>query len=182
MGLLDYIRANTPRATTPRVKPGKVINEGLLNPNAYNKPAADRFKDSLFGGLGIVPGVGDVASGMEAADLWNRGDKGNAGLAALGMLPFVPNLVGATKLGSPSDIPISKLLLDEYGEAIANSNFRRDPSYIHKNTNPISVDADSMKVLDGYHRIAQAKLLGKGNIQAQLIKLSDEEKKALGLM
>jgi len=96
MGLLDqfkaYIQANTPRATTPRVSPGKVINEGLLNPNQFNAPAANRFKDSLFGMTGIVPGVGDVASGVQAADFWNRGEKLNAGLSALGALPFIPTL------------------------------------------------------------------------------------------
>lgn len=101
MGLLDqfkaYVQANTPRATTPRVSPGKVINQGLLNPNQFNAPAANRFKDSLFGGLGIVPGVGDVAAGMEAADLWNRGDKGMAALAGLGMLPIIPSMVGLAK-------------------------------------------------------------------------------------
>ena len=96
MGLLDqfkaYIQANTPRATTPRVSPGKVINEGLLNPNQFNAPAANRFKDSLFGMTGIVPGVGDVASGVQAADFWNRGEKLNAGLSALGVLPIIPSM------------------------------------------------------------------------------------------
>jgi hypothetical protein len=96
MGLLDqinaYIQANTPRNTRPAVSPATVINEGLLNPNQFNAVAANRFKDSLFGGLGIVPGVGDVASGMQAVDFWNRGEKLNAGLAGLGALPFIPAL------------------------------------------------------------------------------------------
>jgi hypothetical protein len=104
MGLLDYIRANTPRATTPRVKPGKVFNEGLLNPNAYNKPAADRFKDSLFGGLGIVPGVGDVASAAESADLFNRGENFAGSMAALGALPFVPAMGGVIRYHGGNDI------------------------------------------------------------------------------
>jgi hypothetical protein len=94
MGLLDYIKANTPRATTPRVKPGKVFNEGLLNPNAYNKPAADRFKDSMFGLLGVVPGVGDAASAAESADLFNRGENFAGSMAALGALPFIPSFAG----------------------------------------------------------------------------------------
>lgn len=82
-GLLDTLRFA-----------GKVINEGLLNPNKFNAPSANRFKDSALGLLGGVPGVGDVASGAQAADYLNRGDKLNAGLAALGALPVIPNMAG----------------------------------------------------------------------------------------
>jgi len=98
MGLLDqfkaYVEANTPRSTRPKVSPAKVFNEGLLNPNAYNKPAADRFKDSLFGLLGVVPGVGDAASAAESADLFNRGENVAGSMAALGALPLVPSIGG----------------------------------------------------------------------------------------
>ena len=101
LGLLDkwnelqaYISANTPRNTRPRVSPAKVLDEGLLNPNEYNAPAANRFKDSMFGLLGVVPGVGDAASAAESADLFNRGDKFGGSLAALGALPMVPALGG----------------------------------------------------------------------------------------
>ncbi len=97
MGLLDYIRANTPRATRPNASPAKVFNEGLLNPNAYNKPAADRFKDSMFGLLGVIPGVGDAASAAESADLFNRGDNFAGSMAALGALPMVPAMGGIVK-------------------------------------------------------------------------------------
>ena len=52
MGLLDqyakfrdYIAANTPRSTRPVAKPGDVLREGLLSPNEFNAPAANRFKD-----------------------------------------------------------------------------------------------------------------------------------------
>jgi hypothetical protein len=97
-GLLEqfnaYKAANTPRSTRPAVSPAKVFNEGLLNPNQYNAPAANRFKDSAFGALGIVPGVGDAAAGAEAADLWNRGDKFAGSLAALGALPLIPAIGG----------------------------------------------------------------------------------------
>lgn len=98
MGLLDqlkaYIEANTPRATRPVAKPSDVIRQGLLDPNKYNAPAANRFKDSLFGLLGIVPGVGDAASAAESADLFNRGEKFAGGMAALGALPLVPAIGG----------------------------------------------------------------------------------------
>ena len=104
MGLLDkwnelqaYISANTPRNTRPRVSPAKVLDEGLLNPNKYNAPAANRFKDSAFGLLGIVPGVGDASSAAEAADLFNRGENFSGSLAALGALPLVPAIGGIIK-------------------------------------------------------------------------------------
>ena len=98
MGLLDdfksYIKANTPRSTRPKVKPSDVVRAGLLDPNEYNAPAANRFKDSMFGLLGIVPGVGDAASAAESADLFNRGEKFAGSLAALGALPLVPAIGG----------------------------------------------------------------------------------------
>lgn len=90
MGLLDYIRANTPCATRPVARPGQVINQGLLSPNTYNVESANRFKDSAFGLPGIVPGLGDAASVAESADLWNRGEQGMAALAGRGALPLVP--------------------------------------------------------------------------------------------
>lgn len=73
---------------------GRVVNAGLLNPNEYNAPAANRFKDLAFGLLGVVPGVGDYVSGAEAVDLFNRGENFAGSLAALGALPFVPALGG----------------------------------------------------------------------------------------
>ena len=103
MGLLDqlqaYIKANTPRSTRPVAKPADVIDAGLLNPNKYNAPAANRFKDSAFGLLGIVPGVGDAASAAESADLFNRGENFAGSLAALGALPLVPAIGGMLKQG-----------------------------------------------------------------------------------
>jgi len=94
-GLLKaYMDANTPRNTRPKVSPAKVINKGLLNPNEYNAPAANRFKDSAFGLLGVVPGVGDAASAAESADLFNRGENFAGSLAALGALPLVPAIGG----------------------------------------------------------------------------------------
>lgn len=98
MGLLDVLRDEVAKW---KQGPGfvKVVNEGLLNPNQYNAPAANRVKDATFGLLGIVPGVGDVASAAESADLFNRGDKFGGSLAALGALPFVPAFAGMVKRG-----------------------------------------------------------------------------------
>lgn len=75
----------------------QLVNSGVINPNQYNAPQANRLKESLFGMGGIVPGIGDVSSAVEAADYWNRGEKLNAGLAGLGALPLVPSLAGVTK-------------------------------------------------------------------------------------
>jgi hypothetical protein len=106
MELLDrlkkYIDANTPRSTRSPVNPVDVMREGLVNPNKYNAPAANRFKDSVFGLFGGIPGVGDVASGVQAADYWNRGEKGAALLAGLGAFPLVPAFAGMVKQGGKS--------------------------------------------------------------------------------
>lgn len=104
---------------------GHVVNTGLINPNQYNAPQANRFKESLFGGLGLVPGVGDAVSAIQAADYWNQGDKANAGLAGLGALPLIPSLAGVTKgerlfrgTASPVDAaaPISRRFKNPGGE------------------------------------------------------------------
>lgn len=93
-GLLDYIDANTPRHAGALPTVGRVVYQGLINPNRFNKPSADRFKESTFGLLGIVPGVGDYASVVESADLFNRGENFAGTMAALGALPLVPAIGG----------------------------------------------------------------------------------------
>jgi hypothetical protein len=45
----------------------------------------------------FTPVVGDVKAGIEAADYFNKGEYGNAALAGVGVLPFVPPLVSMTK-------------------------------------------------------------------------------------
>lgn len=62
---------------------GKVIKEGLITPNKFNKPAADRFKSSALPMLG-VPGA--VA---ETADELYKGNPGMAALAATGIVPGI---------------------------------------------------------------------------------------------
>jgi hypothetical protein len=44
-----------------------------------------------------IPVAGDIKAGIEAADYFNKGEYGNAALAGVGVLPFVPPLVGMTK-------------------------------------------------------------------------------------
>jgi hypothetical protein len=128
MGLLDYIadkydqlqkykQANTPKSMAlgdALRNSGKVVNEGLLNPTTPgNIDNANRFKDSVFGLLGIVPGVGDISSAVEAADIWNRGEKGTAMLAGLGALPLIPSMAGVT--AKNNDYFISELHKSSYG-------------------------------------------------------------------
>jgi hypothetical protein len=53
----------------------------------------------MFGLLGVVPGASDVASIVESADLFNRGENFAGSMAALGALPFVPSFAGILKNG-----------------------------------------------------------------------------------
>jgi hypothetical protein len=109
-GLLDYIEANTPRATRPRTSPAQVFNEGLVNPNEYNAPAANRFKDSAFGLLGGIPGADAPVGFTQGADYFNRGEPlaGSVSVAS-GILPFIPPTAAslfamnkvAQKIGTP---------------------------------------------------------------------------------
>ena len=78
MNILDALRNS-----------GKVINEGLINPNKFNAPAANRFKDSALGLASAVPGLGLPVAGLQVADYLNRGEQGNAALTgAASMLPL----------------------------------------------------------------------------------------------
>lgn len=98
MGLLDqyakfrdYIAANTPRSTRPVAKVGDVLREGLLSPNKFNAPAANGFKDSVFGLLGGIPGAGAPVGFTQGADYFNRGEPvAGAVSIASGVLPFIP--------------------------------------------------------------------------------------------
>ena len=91
MGLLEYIKANTPRATRPVASPGTVINQGLLNPNQFNAPSANRLKDSALSLLGILPGADAPVGFTQGADYFNRGEN-LAGAASIlgGLLPGIP--------------------------------------------------------------------------------------------
>jgi len=44
-----------------------------------------------------IPVAGDIKAGIQAADYFNKGEYGNALLSGVGVLPFVPPLVGMTK-------------------------------------------------------------------------------------
>lgn len=109
---------------------GNVVNAGLLNPNEYNAPAANRFKDSAFGLLGVVPGVGDAASAAESADLFNRGENFAGGIAALGALPMIPSLAGMVRQGGKAadalSYPRKKIKFDGVDAAEIDINQARE--------------------------------------------------------
>lgn len=91
MGLFDYEYGGENKSIVGLL--------GDLIKGAKNNPRNAETMDSLFGGLGIVPGVGDVASGAEAAYRYKQGDMLGAGLAGLGALPLIPP-ISAGLLGS----------------------------------------------------------------------------------
>lgn len=82
----------------------------------------------------------------------------------------------------PTEMPISDLKLNEYGEAIAKSNIGRDKNFVGENKNPISIvrlPSGEPYVLDGYHRLELAKRAGQENIQVKELPLTDDIKQML---
>lgn len=47
--------------------------------------------------IDFTPVVGDVKSGIEAIDFFTKGQYGNSALSAVGVLPFVPSLLGTMR-------------------------------------------------------------------------------------
>lgn len=85
-GLLDAMRQYMNDAS-----PG-----GALNPEV--PPGMAR------GLLGFTPGVGDAMSGYDAIQSARQGNYGEAGLNALGLLPFMPGLGGIVKPGMMENV------------------------------------------------------------------------------
>jgi hypothetical protein len=75
---IKYVQANTPKNTRPEVNPMDVIDQGLLNPNQFNKPAADRLKGSAMGLLGLMPigGMSGPMAGRQAMMKMMKNQKG----------------------------------------------------------------------------------------------------------
>jgi hypothetical protein len=125
--------------------------------------------------------VGDVASGLLAAQDVSKGNYGSAALNALGLLPFIPSMGGVVK--NADKIPSRELLLNEldlnpYGKAIANSFYNWNPKLAKKafNTEPVSVvqlPDGRIHLLDGYHRFMQARINNKPSIMANEYPMTD---------
>lgn len=61
-----------------------------------NNPLNTRMVESVQGLLGGTPIVGDVQSGLLAANDISKGNYGDAALNGIGLLPFVPSMAGIT--------------------------------------------------------------------------------------
>lgn len=87
----------TERIKAANKKKGILDIWGELKRGFNNNPRNAETMDAIFGLGGIVPGVGDAASGAEALYRYNQGDMLGAGLAGLGALPMVPSMAGMIK-------------------------------------------------------------------------------------
>ena len=86
------------------------------------------------------------------------------------------------KKAATKNVSIDSLKLNEGGASIAKAKWAWEPNYVHKNNAPVRVDMATNEVLDGYHRIEQARRNGQNNIDVVYVDLSDEARKALGLL
>jgi hypothetical protein len=87
----NYLKANTPaESKIPQTELASQLWNGF-----NNNPDNQKTVDAMKGMAGVIPGgVGDLASGLLAADDLRRGDYLSAGLNGVGVLPFVPSLAG----------------------------------------------------------------------------------------
>jgi len=74
----------------PETDPSVGYRTGPASQNKELPLAAELLVD-------FTPVVGDVKAGIEAADYFNKGEYGNAALAGVGVLPFIPPLAGIVK-------------------------------------------------------------------------------------
>ena len=85
--------------------------------------------------IGFTPGVGDVQAGVEAYRSANEGDWTNAGLNALGMLPFIPALGKTVWHGSPhtfEKFDLSKIGTGEGAQAYGHGLYFADAPEVAK--------------------------------------------------
>ena len=76
--------------------------EGL--PGVLKEGASQMYHNPIVNtAISLTPGAGDVQSGYEAVQSAKEGKWGEAGLNALGVLPFVPALGGMTKLAKGAE-------------------------------------------------------------------------------
>ena len=164
--------------------------EGLWEKNIGARTGSDfylknKWADDQAKGSAILYEAG--IPGIQYLDQASRG----AGDGTRNYVVFsdeIPQILerNGTPLGNalrkPQEMPISDLKLNEYGSAIAQSTFNKDKGYIHQNKNPISIvklPNGEPYVLDGYHRIEQAKRAGQENIQVKELPLTDDIKQML---
>lgn len=80
-----------------------VFEQGGL-PELLKQGASEMYYNPIVNtAISLTPGAGDVQSGYEAVQSAKEGNWGEAGLNALGVLPFVPALGGMTKLAKGAE-------------------------------------------------------------------------------
>lgn len=131
--------ANALRQYVYDVQPG-----GLLNPEVPPGGPTELAK----GLLGFTPGVGDAISGLEALRAAKEGKYGEAGLNALGLLPFVPSLGGVTIMAPNKTNPMHLERVIGEMKTLGAPEVR---AYW---------DGEKYIALEGSHRLAAAEALG----------------------
>lgn len=159
--LLGTKMANALRQYINDASPG-----GLLNPEV--KPGMPT--EIAKGLLSFTPVVGDAISGFDALQAAKDGRYKDAGLNALGLLPFVPSLGGTTKLIS------SQRYLDDarVAQKMANKDFtvRLSPAF--------NVGGETLQVVeDGHHAMEAARRSG---VNPNFIVQSERDNDRIGLL
>lgn len=81
----------------------RLFGDLALTAYPFADPYANVTAEQLGMAADFTPVVGDVKAAYETADYLGKGEYGNAALSGIGLLPFVPSLVGSIK-GSTKNI------------------------------------------------------------------------------
>ena len=121
--------------------------------------------------IGLTPGAGDLQSGYEAYNSAREGNYGEAGLNALGVLPFIPALGGITKNIKPETLEQLGKYFDESAiEAIkAPLDYKGRQTTVLMNPSEFLAYAakdapDKLKTAGIEQKFAEGSKLAEGNI------------------
>lgn len=121
--------------------------------------------------IGLSPGAGDVQAGYEAINSAQQGNYGEAGLNALGVLPFIPALGGITKNIKPETLEQLGKYFDESAiEAIkAPLDYKSRQTTVLMNPNEFLAYAakdapNKLKAAEIEQKFAESSKLAEGNI------------------
>lgn len=166
-------------------RPRNALAMGYMGPTGFTDAtrgnllpsAAGLRKSAEAAASSQIPGIADMASGALAVDDARRGNWGQAGLNALGMLPFVPAMGGmvAAKKVAPRLISSQRFLDDA---TVAKKLDAED--YDVFLSPEFEVDGELMQVIqDGHHSFAAAK---KAGVAPNFIEQSATENDKIGLL
>lgn len=145
---------------------------GALNPEW----TPDRVESAKMA-AGLMPVVGDVISGYDVADALSKGELGEAGLSAIGLLPFVPGVTSKATKGMSKPPRMSKADAEAAGYWHPIGGGKKLPIPISEMSaehepvrglmdkiiaNPESMQGGSIIPLTGDRSIAGQNLLGIG--------------------